>query len=167
MEGRFQVRQGNRLSGTNANRAEWTLNIKYPRTPYWPWSPTIGRDDSVHLDPDRFVGEPVVVTEKLDGGNTLLHAGKVYARSVAAPSAEALLGPVDIAGITELSPLLASHVARDGDELAGAVSVTWRGRREVSRADREDSRPSPCSPVARRVRMRHNPYFVEEDPIPW
>ena len=27
-----------------------------------------------------------MVTEKLDGGNTLLHAGKVYGRSVAAPS---------------------------------------------------------------------------------
>ena len=40
----------------------------------------------MHPDPDRFVGEPVVVTEKLDGGNTLLHAGKVYARSVSAPS---------------------------------------------------------------------------------
>ncbi len=62
------------------------LNIKYPRTPYWPWSPSIGRDDGVHPDPDRFVGEAVVVTEKLDGGNTLLHAGRVYARSVSGPS---------------------------------------------------------------------------------
>ena len=62
------------------------LDAKYPRTPYWPWSPSIGRNDVVHPDPNRFVGEPVVVTEKLDGGNTLLHAGKVYARSVAAPS---------------------------------------------------------------------------------
>ena len=62
------------------------MNAKYPKTPYWPWSPSIGRDDGVHPDPSRFVGEPVVVTEKLDGGNTLLHAGKVYARSVTAPS---------------------------------------------------------------------------------
>ena len=62
------------------------LDAKYPITPYWPWSPSIGRDDGVHPDPSRFVGEPVVVTEKLDGGNTLLHAGKVYARSAAAPS---------------------------------------------------------------------------------
>ena len=46
------------------------LNAKYPRTPYWPWSPSIGRDDGVHPDPSRFVGESVVVTEKLDGGNT-------------------------------------------------------------------------------------------------
>ena len=62
------------------------LDAKYPRTPYWPWSPFIGRDDGVHPNPSRFVGEPVVVTEKLDGGTTLLHAGKVYARSVSAPS---------------------------------------------------------------------------------
>ena len=59
---------------------------KYPSTPYWPWSPTIGRGDAVHANPDRFVGESVVVTEKLDGGNTLLHTGAVYARSVSVPS---------------------------------------------------------------------------------
>ena len=62
------------------------LDIKYPKTPYWPDSPSIGRGDAVHPDPGRFVGESVVVTEKLDGGNTLLHAGKVYGRSVVAPS---------------------------------------------------------------------------------
>ena len=61
-------------------------NAKYPKTPYWPWSPAVGRDDDVHPEPDRFVGEAVVVTEKLDGGNTLLHVGKVYGRSIAAPS---------------------------------------------------------------------------------
>jgi len=32
------------------------------------------------------VGEPVVVTEKLDGSNTLLYQGDVYARSVSAPA---------------------------------------------------------------------------------
>ena len=61
-------------------------SAKYPSTPYWPWSPTIGRGDAVHEAPERFVGEDVVATEKLDGGNTLLHCGGVYARSVAAPS---------------------------------------------------------------------------------
>ena len=40
----------------------------------------------MHTEPERFVGEEIVVTEKLDGGNTLLHAGAVYARSVAAAS---------------------------------------------------------------------------------
>lgn len=62
------------------------LSIKYPSTPYWPWSPSVGRGDDVHANPGRFVGESVVVTEKLDGSHTLIHDGKVYARSVAAPS---------------------------------------------------------------------------------
>ena len=57
--------------------------LKYPRTPYWPYSPAIGRGDAVHADPERFVGRPVVVTEKLDGSNVLIHRGKVHARSVA------------------------------------------------------------------------------------
>ena len=61
-------------------------NPKYPSTPYWPWSPTIGRGDAVHGHPERFVGQAVVATEKLDGGCTLLHTGRVYARSVSAPS---------------------------------------------------------------------------------
>ena len=61
------------------------MNRKYSRTPYWPYSLAFGREDGVHTDPRRFVGTPVVVTEKLDGCNTLLHAGKVYARSVSAP----------------------------------------------------------------------------------
>ena len=50
---------------------------KYPSTPYWPWSPTLGRGDAVHDAPARFVGEEVVANEKLDGGNTLLHRGVV------------------------------------------------------------------------------------------
>ena len=69
-----------------ANGPSPSWAVKYPRTPYWPWSPTIGRGEDVHANPGRFVGEDVVVTEKLDGGNTLLHAGKVYARSASAPS---------------------------------------------------------------------------------
>lgn len=62
------------------------LNPRFPRIPYWPYSPSVGRDDGVHNDPNRFVDTHVVVTEKLDGSNTLLHAGEVYGRSVAAPS---------------------------------------------------------------------------------
>ena len=38
------------------------LGIKYPSTPYWPWSPTIGRGDA-------FV---TLGHQKLDAGNTLL-----------------------------------------------------------------------------------------------
>ena len=74
------------MVGTGESRSEKALNAKYPKTPYWPHSPAVGRDSQVHPDPNRFVGTSVVVTEKLDGGNTLLHAGKAYGRSVSAPS---------------------------------------------------------------------------------
>lgn len=60
--------------------------LKYPRTACWPDSPAVPRDDAVLTEVGQFVGSPVVVTEKLDGSNTLLHRGEVYGRSVAAPS---------------------------------------------------------------------------------
>ncbi len=62
------------------------MHPKYPRTPYWPASPSQGRATERHECPARFVGPEVVVTEKIDGGNTMIHRGEVYARSTAAPS---------------------------------------------------------------------------------
>lgn len=61
--------------------------LKYPKTPYWPYSLARAAEDDLHRDPTRFTRTPVVVTEKLDGGNTLIHKGDVYGRSVSAPSA--------------------------------------------------------------------------------
>ncbi len=60
--------------------------LKYPKTPYWPYSPARAAGDDLLDDPLRFTRTPVVVTEKLDGANTLLHKGEVYGRSVSAPS---------------------------------------------------------------------------------
>lgn len=74
------------MSNADRGGGKGPLNAKFPRTPYWPYSPSMSREDGVHPDPGRFVGVPVVVTEKLDGGNTLLHAGKVYGRSVSVAS---------------------------------------------------------------------------------
>ena len=62
------------------------MGLKYPKTRHWRYSPAIGRGERVHSEPGRFVGEAVVVTEKLDGSNTLLHEGKVYSRSASTPS---------------------------------------------------------------------------------
>ena len=60
--------------------------MKYPRTPHWPGSPaSTGDSRRVHQNPSRFVGQDIVITEKLDGANTLLHRGKVYGRSVSTP----------------------------------------------------------------------------------
>jgi hypothetical protein len=59
---------------------------KYPKTFHWPWSPVPHRRYMEH--PENFVGRRVVVPEKLDGGNTALSEGKVYARSTGQPATE-------------------------------------------------------------------------------
>ena len=59
---------------------------KYPSTPHWPWSEKVHRDDSYHINPEFFVGKEIVITEKLDGGNTCLWNGQVYARSTTSPA---------------------------------------------------------------------------------
>ena len=59
---------------------------KYPRTPHLPWSASRGRDDREHPDPQALAGRRIVITEKLDGANTLIHRGIVYGRSTGQPS---------------------------------------------------------------------------------
>ena len=54
---------------------------KYPRTPYCLWSPGItGGKDVAGVG--NFIGSEIVITEKVDGSNVLLHQGQAYARSV-------------------------------------------------------------------------------------
>ena len=54
---------------------------KYPSTFHWPWSRTVHRDDSRHENPEFFLNKEVIVTEKIDGGNTGLNEGEAYSRS--------------------------------------------------------------------------------------
>lgn len=61
---------------------------KYCRTPHWPWSKQIHSDDKTHQDPSFFVGKQVIITEKLDGGNTALCNGQTYARSTGQPATQ-------------------------------------------------------------------------------
>ncbi len=100
----------------------WPLTAKYPSTPYWPWSPALGRADDIHRNPGRFVGEDVVVTEKLDGGNTLLHAGQVYARSVSTPSDSPWLAMVKKHHAWKVKE---PDVFLYGEDLYGVHSITY------------------------------------------
>ena len=95
---------------------------KYPSTPYWPWSPAIGRDDDVHTIPGRFVGQAVVVTEKLDGSNTLLHAGKAYGRSVSAPSSGKWMAMVKKHHAWKVTE---PNVYLYGEDIYGVHSITY------------------------------------------
>lgn len=58
---------------------------KYPSTPHLPWSENYKTTtDRVLKTADHFVGEQVVVTEKMDGENTTIYGktGKCHARSL-------------------------------------------------------------------------------------
>lgn len=66
---------------------------KYPRTPYATWSPSLPTDALV-ADMTRFVNTPIVITEKLDGSNVLIHNGTAHPRSVSGASRHGWLGMV-------------------------------------------------------------------------
>ena len=55
--------------------------VKYPRTYHLPWSAP-SSDDRTLPSVSHFVGQEVVVTEKLDGENTSLYTDYVHARSL-------------------------------------------------------------------------------------
>lgn len=59
-----------------------TQRYKYPRTMHLPWSPGWTKDDRVLQTTEHFVGQEVVVTEKMDGENTTLARDYTHARSV-------------------------------------------------------------------------------------
>lgn len=60
--------------------------MKFPSIGHWVGSLSVHRDDTYHKNPEFFVGKEVIITEKLDGGNTSLNNGEVFARSNVAPS---------------------------------------------------------------------------------
>ena len=58
------------------------MRVKYPKTMHLPWSPGLQNDDRLIQSLDGFVGQEVVVTEKMDGENTTLYFDHLHARSL-------------------------------------------------------------------------------------
>lgn len=56
--------------------------FKYPRTRHLPWSPGAGHDDLIAEQVEHFVGQRVIVSEKMDGENTTLYRDHAHARSL-------------------------------------------------------------------------------------
>lgn len=56
--------------------------FKYPRTFHMPFSPGVQSDDKVIKSTDRFVGQRVILTEKMDGENTSMYRDGLHARSL-------------------------------------------------------------------------------------
>ena len=57
---------------------------KYNRTYHFPFSPGATNDDRIANSMSNLIGQEIVITEKLDGENTGMTRGGVYARSHAA-----------------------------------------------------------------------------------
>jgi hypothetical protein len=106
-----------------------TYPPKYPSTPHWPWSPTVHKDDRYHQDAQAFVQREVIITEKLDGGNTCLWQGEVYARSTGQPATQGWFAMVKKhhAWKTANSP---SDVFVYGEDLYGIHSIQYEPIRE-------------------------------------
>jgi hypothetical protein len=57
------------------------MRTKYERTYHFPWSPGTTSDDRFLETTEDLIGEEIVITEKLDGENSGITKGGVYARS--------------------------------------------------------------------------------------
>jgi hypothetical protein len=56
--------------------------VKYPSTPYLPWTAQADENDTILDTSVHFEGRRVIVTEKMDGENTSLYHDRYHARSV-------------------------------------------------------------------------------------
>lgn len=96
----------------------------YPKTPHWPASLSVHRDDHYHTDPEWFVGRSVIITEKLDGGITLINQGDTYARSSQKPTSLPWFSYVKSVTVPKLYGM-ASHLIAVGEDLFGIHSIEY------------------------------------------
>ena len=105
---------------------------KYPRTSYWPSSPSIVAGDRTTPCPEEFLGVELVITEKLDGSNILLHQGQVYARSTSGGPATAApwLAMVRKHHAWKLAQPGCKHILLYGEDLYGVHAIEYGPMRE-------------------------------------
>lgn len=59
----------------------YTTRVRHPRTHHLPWSPGLTDDDKMLASLNGFLGQPVVVTVKLDGEQCTMYDDYLHARS--------------------------------------------------------------------------------------
>lgn len=62
---------------------------KYNRTYHFPWSEGATNDDKISTDISHLIGQPIVITEKMDGSNTSLEIEGCFARTHSGPPSHA------------------------------------------------------------------------------
>lgn len=66
----------------SADAGLFTDYVKYPRTMHCTWSQSVNDDDRMLKNMSAFVGQRVIVTEKMDGENTSIYRDYIHARSI-------------------------------------------------------------------------------------
>lgn len=102
---------------------------KYPSTLHWVDSPEVHRDDNVHQHPENFLNVEVVISEKLDGGNTCLWQGHVFARSTGQPAMQGWFAMVKKHHAWKTMGLDARYQVY-GEDLYGIHSIEYEALRE-------------------------------------
>lgn len=100
--------------------------MKYPRTFHLPFSPEIHSDDKTISDKDvlSFLNLDLVITEKLDGGNTCMDKNWVFARShseIASHRSFDTIKPI----WSEIKENIPDGVSIYGENLTGIHSIEY------------------------------------------
>lgn len=103
----------------------FTSYVKYPRTMHFPWSPGMHSDDRMSHDLSKFLGEEVIITEKMDGENTTMYTDHIHARSIDSK------GGRDRAWVKQLWSTIAYDIPKDwricGENLWAEHSISYTG----------------------------------------
>jgi hypothetical protein len=104
-------------------------DLKYPRTPHFPFSPGRTDDDVVleevaNIPSFPLLSKEVVVTEKLDGGNCCISRGKVYARTLNSEATHPSFGPIKRLA-SQISYQLSDNLQLFGENLYGIHSIEY------------------------------------------
>lgn len=117
---------GDHHSGTDAASAP--KSGRYPSTPHLPFSPEVHDDDTQLRDTDAsaFVGVPIVVTEKCDGGNCCIRDGKVFARTHGHEATHESFGPIkELAARVTMSAAVEEGAALFGENMFAIHSIEY------------------------------------------
>jgi hypothetical protein len=101
-----------------------TMIPSYPKTPHWPESLSVHRGDHYHDNPEWFLGRPVVITEKLDGGVTGIRSSKVYARSSEKTASQPWFDYVKSRTVPKLHSV-SDNLVVWGEDLYGVHSISY------------------------------------------
>lgn len=98
--------------------------IKYPKTPHLPFSPGVNPDDDVLPSYENMIGNDIIITEKLDGGNFQYFNGEIYARTVQKPATHSSFSVIKqfFSGMQGLIP---SRFAVYGENMQAIHSIEY------------------------------------------